>query len=163
MSKTWDAIVIGAGHNGLTTAAYLARAGLDTLIVEKNDYIGGAAVSRALYRDDWIYSNCSYVSSLLRPEIYRDLDLARYGLQIVPYGGGATIARDGDYIGRFVDPDLSRREIARHSERDAIAKQRFDRDVMRQCRFIRKFLLRTPPDPTSFRPRDLLELLHLGR
>jgi len=163
VSKTWDAIVIGAGHNGLTTAAYLARAGLDTLIVEKNDYIGGAAVSRALYRDDWIYSNCSYVSSLLRPEIYRDLDLARYGLQIVPYGGGATIARDGDYIGRFVDPDLSRREIARHSERDAIAKQRFDRDVMRQCRFIRKFLLRTPPDPTSFRPRDLLELLYLAR
>ena len=163
MSKTWDAIVVGAGHNGLTTAAYLARSGLDTLVVEQNDYVGGAAVSRALYRDDWIYSNCSYVSSLLRPEIYRDLDLARYGLQIVPYGGGATIAQDGDYIGRFVDRDLSRREIARHSERDAVAKKRFDRDVMRQCRFIRKFLLRTPPDPTSFRPRDLLELLHLGR
>ncbi|MEJ2383279.1 MAG: NAD(P)/FAD-dependent oxidoreductase [Xanthomonadales bacterium] len=140
MSKTWDAIVIGAGHNGLTTAAYLARAGLDTLVVEKNDYIGGAAVSRALYRDDWIYSNCSYVSSLLRPEIYRDLDLARYGLQIVPYGGGATITRDGDYIGRFVDPDLSRREIARHSERDAIAKQRFDRDVMRHTMSIADFL-----------------------
>ena len=163
MSKTWDAIVIGAGHNGLTTAAYLARAGFDTLLVEQNEFVGGAAISRAIYRDDWIYSNCSYVSSLLRPEIYRDLDLARYGLQIVPYGGGATISRNGDYIGRFVDPDLSRREIARHSERDAIAKIRFSRDVMRQCRFIRKFLLRTPPDPTSFRPRDLLELLYLAR
>jgi phytoene dehydrogenase-like protein len=163
VSKTWDAIVIGAGHNGLTTAAYLARAGLDTLLVEQNEYVGGAAVSRALYRDDWIYSNCSYVSSLLRPEIYRDLDLARYGLQIVPYGGGVTIAENGDYIGRYVDPDLSRREIARHSPRDAIAKERFHRDVMRQCRFIRKFLLRTPPDPTSFRPRDLLELLYLAR
>jgi phytoene dehydrogenase-like protein len=163
VTKAYDAIVIGAGHNGLTNAAYLAKAGMCALLVEQNDYIGGATVSRALYREDWKYSNCSYVCSLLRPEIYRSLNLAKYGLQVVPYGGGATIARNGDFIGRYVDPDLSRREVARHSERDAIATIRFDRDIMRQCRFIRQFLLRTPPDPTSFRPRDLLELLHLGR
>jgi phytoene dehydrogenase-like protein len=159
----YDAIVIGAGHNGLTNGAFLARAGLKTLIVEKNDFIGGASVTRALYRDDWKYSNCSYVCSLLRPEVYRSLDLAKYGLQVVPYGGGATIAQNGDYIGRFVDPDLSRREVARHSLRDADATVRFDRDIMRQCRFIRQFLLRTPPDPTSFKPRDLLEMLYMGR
>jgi phytoene dehydrogenase-like protein len=163
VSGKYDAIVIGAGHNGLANGAFLAKAGLKTLIVEKNDFIGGASVTRALYRDDWKYSNCSYVSSLLRPEVYRSLDLAKYGLQIVPYGGGATIAQNGDYIGRFVDPDLSRREVARHSLRDADATVRFDRDVMRQCRFIRQFLLRTPPDPTSFRPRDLLEMLYMGR
>jgi phytoene dehydrogenase-like protein len=163
MRTKYQAIVIGAGHNGLTNAAFLARAGLKTLVVEKNSYIGGATVSRETYREDWKYSNCSYVSSLLRPEIYRSLDLAKYGLQIVPYGGGATISRDNDYIGRYVDPDITRREVARHSLRDAHATARFDRDIMRQARFIRQFLLRTPPDPTSFKPRDLLELLYTAR
>jgi len=160
--KKYDAIVIGAGHNGLTNAAYLAKAGLDVLLLEKNPHIGGASVSLNKYKD-WIYSNCSYVSSLLRPEVYRSLDLAKYGLQIVPYGGSATLAQNGDYIGSYVDPDVSRREMARLSPRDADAKVRFDRDIMRQCRFIRQFLLRTPPDPASFKPRDLLEMLHMGK
>jgi phytoene dehydrogenase-like protein len=158
----YDAIVIGAGHNGLTSAAFLARAGLKTLVLERNPYIGGAAVSRSLH-GDWIYSNCSYVCSLLRPEIYRSLDLARHGLQIVPYGGGVTFTRDGDYLGGYVDKDVKRREIARHNPRDADAWMRYSRDTMRQCRFIRDMLLRTPPDPTSLRPRDLAELLYVGR
>ena len=93
--KKYDAIVIGAGHNGLTNAAYLAKAGLDVLLLEKNPYIGGATVSLKKHKD-WIYSNCSYVSSLLRPEVYRSMNLAKYGLQIVPYGGNATISRNGD-------------------------------------------------------------------
>jgi phytoene dehydrogenase-like protein len=160
--KKYDAIVIGAGHNGLTNAAYLTKAGLDVLVVEKNDYIGGATVSRNLY-DDWIYSNCSYVCSLLRPEVYRSLNLAKYGLQVVPYGGSATISENGDYIGSYIDHDVSRRELQRHSPRDADAAARFDRDIMRQCRFIRKFLLRTAPDPTSFKPRDMIEMLYLGK
>ena len=70
--EKYDAIVIGAGHNGLTNAAYLAKSGLKVLVLEKNDYIGGAAVSRELH-DGWTYSNCSYVCSLLRPEIYLSL------------------------------------------------------------------------------------------
>ncbi len=160
--KKYDAIVIGAGHNGIANAAFLQKAGLDVLLVEKNDWIGGASVSRNLH-EDWIYSNCSYVCSLLRPEVYRALDLAKYGLQVVPYGGSVTFSSDGDYLGRYTDPDASRREYQRHSPRDADALHRYERDVMRQCRFIRQFLLRTAPDPTSFKPRDLLELLHIGR
>lgn len=159
--KTYDAIVVGAGHNGLTTAAFLAKAGLDVVVVEKNDYIGGAAVSRNLY-DDWIYSNCSYVCSLLRPEIYRALDLSRHGLQVTPYGGSVTFTRDGDYLGSYWDHEVAHREMARHSKRDADAYQRYSAEVMRQTRFIRDFLLRTPPDPTSFRPRDLRELALIG-
>lgn len=160
--KKYDAIVIGAGHNGLTNAAYLAMSGLDVLVVEKNPYIGGAAVSLRKH-GDWIYSNCSYVSSLLRPEVYRSLNLAKYGLQIVPYGGSATMSPDGEYLASYVDPDVSRREMARISPRDADAKVRYDRDIMRQARFIRQFLLRTAPDPASFKPRDLLEMLHMGK
>ncbi|HSM69096.1 MAG TPA: FAD-dependent oxidoreductase, partial [Xanthomonadales bacterium] len=160
--KKYDAIVIGAGHNGIANAAFLAKAGLEVLLVEKNDYLGGATASRELH-PDWIYSNCSYVCSLLRPEIYRALDLARYGLQVVPYGGSVTLTQDGDYLGSYVDEDASRREMQRHSPRDANAEVRFQRDVMRQCRFIRQFLLRTAPDPTSLKPFDLLEMRHLGK
>ncbi len=162
MSRTYDAIVVGAGHNGLTNAAFLAKAGLDVLCVEKNDYIGGAAVSRNLY-DDWIYSNCSYVCSLLRPEIFRALELSRHGLQVTPYGGGVTFMENGDYFGAYWDPEVLHREYARFSKHDADAYERYSADVMRQCRFIRDTLLRTPPDPTSFRPKDVRELLHIGR
>ena len=159
--RTYDAIVVGAGHNGLTTAAFLAKAGLDVLCLEQNDYIGGAAVSRNLYKD-WMYSNCSYVCSLLRPEIYRALELHRHGLQVTPYGGSLTFKQDGGYYGSYHDPDVAYRERARFSQHDADAYERYSADTMRQCRFIRDFLLRTPPDPTSFRPRDIRELIAIG-
>jgi phytoene dehydrogenase-like protein len=159
MSK-YDAIVIGAGHNGLTNAAFLARAGLRVLVVEKNGHIGGAAVSRELH-DGWIYSNCSYVCSLFRPEIYNALDLGRHGLKVIPLVGSATFKQDGDFFGSYANPDVRRREMMRHSPRDADADVRFDTDVMRWCKMIRQFLLRTPPDPGSFRARDIFEFAHL--
>jgi len=159
--KTYDAIVVGAGHNGLTTAAFLAKAGLDVVCVEKNDYIGGAAVSRELYKD-WMYSNCSYVCSLLRPEIYRSLELHRHGLQVTPYGGSVQFMENGDYLGSYHDEEVAYRERARFSRHDADSYERYSADTMRQCRFIRDTLLRTPPDPTSFKPRDIKELIGLG-
>jgi phytoene dehydrogenase-like protein len=157
-----DVIVVGAGHNGLVAACYLARAGLDVLVLERNDYIGGAAVSRRLY-EDFTYSNCSYVCSLLRPEIMRTLELPRHGLQVIPYDGGCTMMRDGNHLALYDNHDALYREIARHSKRDAEAYHRFSTDVMRQCKFIKPLLMREPPDPTSFRPRDLMELLYLGQ
>ncbi len=157
-----DALIIGAGHNGLVTACYLARAGMQVCVIEKNTWIGGAAVSRELY-PGFTYSNCSYVSSLFRPEIMRDLELPKHGLQILPYEGGAVFTDDGGYLGMFRDHDANRREFARHSARDAEAYDRYARDIMRFCRFIRPMLMRTPPDPASFKPRDLQELLWLGR
>lgn len=160
--KKYDAIVIGAGHNGLCNAAYLAKSGMDVLVLERNAYIGGATVSRELYAD-WKYSNCSYVCSLLRPEITRDLELPRHGLQVVPYGGGITFAQNGDYLGSYDDHERQQREYARHSVRDANAYERYSTDVMKQTRFIRPFLLRTPPDPTSIKPRDLKEMLVLAK
>ena len=105
-----DAIVVGAGHNGLVAACYLARAGLDVLVLERNAYIGGAAVSRQLY-EDFTYSNCSYVCSLLRTEIIRGLELPRFGLQIIPYEGGCTMMRDGGHLARV-------RQSRRHAPRD---------------------------------------------
>jgi phytoene dehydrogenase-like protein len=160
--KTYDAIVVGAGHNGLTTAAYLAKAGLDVVCVEKNDYIGGATVSRNLHKD-WIYSNCSYVCSLLRPEIYRSLELHKHGLQITPFGGSVTFMENGDYFGSYHDPEVAHREMARFSQHDADAYEQYSAATMRQCRFIRDFMLATAPDPTSFKPKDLMGLMAIGR
>jgi phytoene dehydrogenase-like protein len=160
--KNYDAIVVGAGHNGLTNATYLARSGLKVLLLEKNPWIGGAAVSREIEKG-WTYSNCSYVCSLLRPEIFRDLELAKHGLQVVPYGGGVTITSKGDILGSYADHELKRREIARHSAHDGDAYDRYSTEVMRQCKFIRPLLLRTPPDPTSLRPRDIKEMIFLSK
>ena len=154
LTSNYDAIVVGAGHNGLTNATYLARSGLKVLLLERNPWIGGAAVSREIEKG-WTYSNCSYVCSLLRPEIFRDLELARHGLQVVPYGGGVTITSKGDILGSYADHELKRREFARHNAHDGDAYDRYSTEVMRQCKFIRPLLLRTPPDPTSLRPRDI--------
>ena len=163
MSKNnYDAIVVGAGHNGLTNATYLARSGLKVLLLEKNPWIGGAAVSREIEKG-WIYSNCSYVCSLLRPEIFRDLQLARHGLQVVPYGGGVTITSTGDILGNYTDDAVQRREFARHNAHDGDAYARYSTEVMRQCKFIRPLLMRTPPDPTSLRPRDIREMIYLSK
>jgi phytoene dehydrogenase-like protein len=158
--KDYDAVIIGAGHNGLTNAAFLAKAGLDVLVVEKNDYIGGATASRELH-EGWKYSNCSYVCSLFRPEIYQALNLGHHGLEVVPLQGSTTFKQNGDYFGSYHQPDVRRREIARHSIRDADAAIRFDADLMKWCRLIRGFLLRTPPDPASFKLRDAMEFAYL--
>ena len=153
----FDAVVIGAGHNGLTNGAYLAKSGLKVAVLERNPYIGGATVSRELHKG-WFYSNCSYVCSLLRPEITRDLELPRHGLQVVPYGGGVTMMRNGDHFGNYHDHDRQHREMARFSKRDANAYERYAADVMKQTRLIRPFLLKRPPDPTSLKLRDLKDL-----
>ena len=158
--KNYDAIIIGAGHNGLTNAAFLAKAGLDVVVLEKNYYIGGATASLELHQD-WKYSNCSYVCSLFRPEIYQALDLGRHGLEVVPLQGSVTFKQDGDYLGSYHQPTVWRREVARHSKRDADAAIRFDADLMKWCRLIRGFLLRTPPDPASFKIRDAMEFAYL--
>ena len=163
MSKnTYDAIVIGAGHNGLTAASYMAKAGLKVLVLEKNDYIGGAAVSRELY-PGWKYSNCSYVCSLLRPEIMRDLELYKYGLQIIPYEGSATMMKNGDYYAHYHDHDMTVKSISRHSIHDAEAYDRYSRDVMRQCKIIKPLLKMTPPDLTSFKPKDIFGALEFAK
>ena len=158
----YDAIVIGAGHNGLTNAAYLAKAGLNVVVLEKNDYIGGAAVSRELEKG-WHYSNCSYVCSMMRQAIHRDLDLARHGLIIVPYLGTVNFG-DGDE--RFIsyhNEHAAHMEVKRLSPHDADSMHRLHADLTRYSQLIRKTLMRTPPEPTSFKPRDIRELLFLAK
>jgi phytoene dehydrogenase-like protein len=160
--KNYDAIIIGAGHNGLTNAAYLAKAGLNVVVVEKNDYIGGAAVSRELH-EGWTYSSCSYVCSMMRQSLHRDLDLSRHGLILVPYLGTVNFADDDRRLISYHNEEAAYLELKRHSPHDADSMHRFQTDLTRYAQFIRKTLLRTPPDPTSLRPRDIHELLFLAK
>ena len=160
--KKYDAIIIGAGHNGLTNAAYLAKAGLDVLVVEKNEYIGGAAVTREMH-DGWFYSSCSYVCSMMRQAIHRDLNLTKHGLVLVPYLGTVVFADNGDTMTSYHSEEAEYNQLRRRSPHDADAMFRFQADLGRYAQLIRKTLLRTPPDPTSFRPRDIRELLWLAK
>ena len=160
--KKYDAIIIGAGHNGLTNAAYLAKAGLDVLVVEKNDYIGGAAVSRQMTDGYW-YSSCSYVCSMMRQVIHRDLDLTRHGLVLVPYIGSLAFGENGNIVTSYTAEGPNYNELKKHSAHDADAMFRLMADLERYSILIRKTLLRTPPDPTSFKPRDIKELLFLAK
>jgi phytoene dehydrogenase-like protein len=160
--KEYDAIVIGAGHNGLTNAAYLAKAGLKVVVLEKNDYIGGAAASREM-REGWVYSSSSYVCSMLRQALHRDLNLTRHGLILVPYLATVNFGDDGKTLTAYPNEQADYLELKRHSPHDADSMHRFQADLTRYAQFIRKTLLRTPPDPTSIRPRDIRELLFLGR
>ena len=154
--------MIGGGHNGLTNAAYLARAGKKVLVLERRHVIGGAAVTEEVF-PGFKFSVCSYVVSLLRPEIIRDLDLPRHGLEILPLDGTFTPMPNGDYLWRVNDHGKTRREIARHSKLDAEAYEEFGKAMLAMCRFVKPILNMVPPDPATVNPRELMKLLFLGR
>lgn len=158
---TYDAIVIGGGHNGLVAAAYLARAGKKVIVLERRHVLGGAAVSEQVF-PGFTFSVFSYVVSLLRPEIIRDLELPKHGLHILPLESTLTPLPNGDYLATWADPDLTRREIARHSPKDAEAFVEFGHLMHHMARAVKPLLGMVPPDPTSLSPRDLAGMLRLG-
>lgn len=160
--QAWDVIVVGGGHNGLVNAAYLSRAGRKVLVLERRPLLGGAAVSEQIF-PGFTFSVFSYVVSLLRPEIIRDLELPKHGLHILPLESTFTPLPNGDYLASWPDADLTRREISRHSQRDAETVGTYGRLMVHMAKAVKPILGLIPPDPTTLSPKDLKGMLQLGR
>src|SRR5258707_6279427 len=162
MTQKYDCIVIGGGHNGLVNAAYLARAGKRVLVLERRHVLGGACVTEEVF-PGFKFSVCWYVVSLLRPEIIRELELPRHGLEILPLDGTFTPMPSGDYLWRTNDHAKTRREIARHSRLDAEAYDEYGKAMIEMAHFVKPVMNMTPPDPASLNLKGLLDLLGMGR
>ncbi len=159
--RTWDAIVVGGGHNGLVNGAYLAKAGLRTLILERRHLVGGAAITEELH-PGFSFTTFSYALSLLRPDIVQDLDLVAHGFMPLLMSSTFAPMENGDYL--FLDQDhgLNRREIARHSKHDADAYDQFDHDVNKVLQAFKPLMDEPPPNLFSDDPDELLALAGLG-
>jgi len=162
MTKHRDAVVIGGGHNGLVAAAYLARDGLDTLVCERRDVVGGASVSEHPFGPDYTVTSLSYVLSLLPPQISRDLALDRHGLTIYPQGPYFAPRRDGRALRLPGDAAQRHAQIARFSKRDADAYDSYERHLAGLGKLLGPLLHEIPPKVGSHHPADLLAQARLA-
>jgi phytoene dehydrogenase-like protein len=161
-TQTFDAIIVGGGHNGLVCAAYLAKAGKKVLVLEGRHILGGAASSDEIF-PGFTFSVYSYVVSLFRPHIVRELELTRHGYQVIPLECTFTPFPDGESLTRCGDPEATRREIARFSPQDAEIAPRFSMAMTKMASFIKHIIDAPAPAPASLRIGEIAKLLGLGR
>src|SRR6202050_4097762 len=161
MANSYDVIVIGGGNTVLVNAASLARAGKKVLVLERRHILGGAACTEEVF-PGFKFSVCSYVVSLLRPEIIRDLDLPRTGLAISPLAGPFPPRPGGDCLWRGNDHGKAHRGIARHSRVDAEAYDEFGKAMQAMCRFVKPILGMIPPDPATLDPGELMGMFSIS-
>jgi phytoene dehydrogenase-like protein len=162
MTTTYDAIIIGGGHNGLTCAAYLAKAGQKVLVLERRYILGGAAVTEEIY-PGYKFTVCSYVVSLLRPEVIQELQLAKHGLHIMPYHTAFVPMEDGNYFAYYADQASTREEIKRHSRRDADKYPEFNQMMYEMAFAVKPIIGMVPPDPANPGLSGLRTLREFGR
>ena len=160
-TDVYDAIIIGGGHNGPTAAAYLAKSGRKVLVLEKRYLLGGAAVSEEIF-PGFKYTVCSYVISLLRPEVIQELALHKHGLHLMPSGGSFIPMEDGNYLASYVDEARSIDEIRRHSRRDADQYHEFGNMMYEIAYAVRPILGMMAPNLTSPGMSGLRSLGQLG-
>ncbi|MEP6994953.1 MAG: NAD(P)/FAD-dependent oxidoreductase [Acidobacteriota bacterium] len=161
--QVFDVVVVGAGHNGLTAAAYLARAGLSTLVLERREIVGGACVTEEI-APGCRASTTSYIASMLRPEVIRDLALAEHGLRMVPCDPALLVPfPDGTVVPWWTDRDRTAQEIAKLSAADARTFVRVDDELKKLARYLQPFFLEPPPDVHNRGLAGLIEALRVGR
>lgn len=166
-NSRFDAVVIGAGHNGLTAAAYLARAGRSVLVLERREVVGGCAVTEEIDPErapGCRVSSASYIASMLRPEVIRDLELPSYGLRMVSCEPGVqTALTTGEVISWWSDSSRMRDELGRKAPEDLETFFAVDAELRRLAKWLQPFFLEPPPDPGRRGLPRLLELLRVGR
>ena len=162
MPNEYDAIIIGAGHNALVTAAYLSKAGYRVIVLERREIVGGCCITEELW-PGFKVSTAAYVNSLLRPEIIRDLELKKYGFEMLPRSPSSfTPFLDGRYLMMGPDKDMTYREISKFSKKDAENYPKYEEMLTRVADFLEPMLSQTPPDPFSSRLGNLWQLGKLG-
>ncbi len=163
----FDAIIIGAGHNGLTAAAYLARGGLKTIVVERRDVVGGCAVTEeidAARAPGCRVSTASYIASMLRPEVIRDLKLASYGLRMVACSPGVqTALPDGRVMSWWSDRQRMSEELRRFAPKDADRFFSIDEELQRLAAYLQPFFLEPPPDPEAVGFKRMVGFFRVAR
>ncbi len=159
--RRYDAIVVGGGHNGLVNGAYLAKAGLKVLVLERRHVVGGAAITEELRPGFW-FTTFSYALSLLRPEIIHDLELTKHGFMPLLMSTTFAPGLDGEYLYFTQDHGQNQQEIARHSKHDADAYDQYSHDMEMVCQAIKPLLDMVPPDIFSDDPEELVALAGLG-
>ena len=157
MTEQYDAIIVGGGHNGLTCAAYLAKAGRKVLVLERRHLLGGAAVTEEIF-PGFKFTVCSYVVSLLRPEVIRELELAKHGLHIMPLLSSFAPMENGDYLLTHPDNSSNYHELRRHSKRDAEMFPLFNQMMYEMAHAVKPILATVPPDPSAPGLRGLRDL-----
>src|SRR5262249_22668605 len=162
-NQTYDAVVVGAGHNGLTAAAYIARAGLSVLVLERREIVGGCCVTEEIF-PGCRASTTSYIASMLRPTVIRDLDLAAHGLRMVPCDPALVVPfPDGQAIPWWADRERTVAEFRAISAPDAEAFVHIDDQLKKLARYLQPFFLEPPPDPCATRADRWMELLRVGK
>src|ERR1051326_6180924 len=150
----YDAIVIGAGHNGLIAAGYLAKAGRRVLVLERREIVGGACVTEEVW-PGYRISTAAYLCSLLRPEIIRDLELEKHGFEVYRRAtAGFAPFPDGRHFALYPDADRTRAELerfCRETPEDVDAYFQFEADVEKAAEIVDRWMLRTPPDPSTLK------------
>ena len=163
----FDAVIIGAGHNGLTAASYLSRAGLRTVVLERREVVGGCAVTEVIDAElapDCRVSTASYIASMLRPEVIRDLRLADYGLQMVACDPTVqTALPDGGVISWWSDRERMQRELEQKAPRDARRFFEVEQQLQQLAAYLQPFFMEAPPDPGKQGLSRVAELIRVGR
>src|ERR1700704_5931159 len=162
-NSIYDAVVVGAGHNGLTAAAYLARAGYSTLILERRDIVGGCCVTEQI-SPGCRASTTSYIASMLRPEVIRDLHLADHGLRMVPCDPALQVPfPDGQVVSWWANRDQVVAELRKISPKDAETFVRVDDRLKKLARYLQPFFLEPPPEPGTRTFNEWSDLFRAGK
>jgi phytoene dehydrogenase-like protein len=162
-TKIYDAIVVGGGHNGLTAAAYLARAGLSTLVLERREIVGGCCVTEEIAPGCRV-STTSYIASMLRPEVIRDLRLGEHGLRMVPCDPSLQVPfSDGSVLPWWSQRERAAAEFSKISVKDAQTFVRVDQQLKTLASYLQPFFLEPPPNPGTDSVAGWTDLLHVGK
>jgi phytoene dehydrogenase-like protein len=161
--RIYDAIVIGAGHNGLTAAAYLSRAGLSTLVLERRDIVGGCCVTEEI-APGFRVSTTSYIASMLRPEVISELRLADYGLRMVPCDPAIQVPfPDGHVLPWWADRERAKQEFSKVSVKDAERFVQVDDQLKKLARYLQPFFLEPPPEIDTSSVKGWSDLFRVGK